>query len=158
MFSSKYHEYINYLNVRKLENELNEARNDEQIDEIDDTSYTEVIIKPNNEKEYVNRYETIVNINKTYEINSDVVAWLKVNNTKINYPVVKTPNNSYYLNHDIYKEKTPSGWVFMDYRNNSKELDKNTIIYAHALKTGYMFGELHKFMNSNFRSNKENTT
>lgn len=156
MFSSKYHEYINYLNVRKLENELNEARNDEQIDEIDDTSYTEVIIKPNNEKEYVNRYETIVNINKTYEINSDVVAWLKVNNTKINYPVVKTTNNSYYLNHDIYKEKTPSGWVFMDYRNNSKELDKNTIIYAHALKTGYMFGELHKFMNSNFRSNKEN--
>ena len=156
MFSSKYHEYINYLNVRKLENELNEARNDEQIDEIDDTSYTEVIIKPNNEKEYVNRYETIVNINKTYEINSDVVAWLKVNNTKINYPVVKTTNNSYYLNHDIYKEKTPSGWVFMDYRNNSKELDKNTIIYAHALKTGYMFGELHKFMNSYFRSNKEN--
>lgn len=156
MFSSKYHEYINYLNVRKLENELIESSNIDQIDEIDDTSYTEVIIKPNNEKEYVNKYESIDNINKTYEINTDVVAWLEVNNTKINYPVVKSTNNTYYLNHDIYKENTPSGWVFMDYRNNSNELDKNTIIYAHALKTGYMFGELHKFLYSYFRSNEEN--
>lgn len=159
MFSSKYHEYKASLNLRKLEMELNsnDDRLNSNIDEIDDTAVTEVIIKPDGSgKEYVNKYDEILkDYDEVLKINSDVVGWVTVNDTKINYPVVQTSNNKYYLNHDIYKNSAVSGWVFMDYRNNSKDLDKNTILYAHAMTTGYMFGELWFLSKSSFRSNPD---
>lgn len=79
-------------------------------------------------------------------INSDVYGWLKVNNTSVDYPVVKTDDNSYYLKHNLYKENDKNGWIFMDYRNSTtSELSKNTIIYGHNMYySGVMFGTLHK--------------
>ena len=79
-------------------------------------------------------------------LNRDVYGWLKVNNTNIDYPVVHTSDNSYYLKHNLYKEKDKNGWIFMDYRNNTtSELSKNTIIYGHNMYySGVMFGTLHK--------------
>ncbi len=61
--------------------------------------------------------------------NSDTVAYLKVNNTNIDYVVVKGNDNSYYLSHNFNKKKNRSGWIFMDYRNKLDGNDKNTIIY-----------------------------
>ena len=82
--------------------------------------------------------------NALIEMNNDTVAWIKVNNTKIDYPVVKTTDNEYYLKRSF--EKTPSydGWIFMDYRNKVDETpDKNTILYGHNhFYSGTMFGTL----------------
>ena len=79
-------------------------------------------------------------------LNRDIYGWLKVNNTNIDYPVVHTDDNNYYLKHNLYKEKDKNGWVFMDYRNSTtSELSKNTIIYGHNMYySGVMFGTLHK--------------
>lgn len=74
--------------------------------------------------------------------NSDVVAWISVDGTNINYPVVQTSNNDYYLNHSFYKYKTYNGWVFMDYRNSYNFEDNNTIIYGHNLLNKTAFGSL----------------
>ena len=52
-----------------------------------------------------------------------------VNNTNINYPIVQTTNNDYYLNHAYDKTKNMAGWLFADYRNNMDDIDKNTIIF-----------------------------
>ena len=142
--SSKYHEYINYLNLRKLEKDIELTPS---IDEVDDTSTTI----------YINKYQNIpTTYDKLLTINKDVVGWLKVNNTKINYPVTQTNNNEYYLSHDIYGNQVRTGWVFMDYRNGIKELDKNTIIYGHNLKSGYMFGELLNTTSSSWYKNQDN--
>lgn len=74
--------------------------------------------------------------------NSDVVSWLQVDGTNINYPIVQSSNNDYYLNHDIVKNPKASGWTFMDYRNNPDMSDSNTIFYGHNLLNKTAFGSI----------------
>ena len=83
-----------------------------------------------------------VDYRRLREINDDVVGWINVVGAGINYPYVQTDNNDYYLEYSFDKTKNASGWVFLDYRNNSNILDKNTIIYAHGGNSLAMFGPL----------------
>lgn len=100
---------------------------------------------------YVNNYDRLLSVNQ------DTVGWLTVNNTKIDYPVVKSYNNDYYLTHNYYKRFTYNGWIFMDHRNNPKYLDKNTIIYGHnRFDTGVMFGTLQNVLNKKWYTNSDN--
>ncbi len=97
-----------------------------------------------------------VDFNQLKQTNSDVVGWIKVNGTNVNYPFVQTKNNTYYLNHSFDKTSNGGGWVFLDYRNNIKELNKNTIIYAHGRKNNTLFGSLKKILSDNWYENKDN--
>ena len=83
-----------------------------------------------------------VDFDELKSINSDTVAWLYVGGTNVNYPVVQTTDNDFYLDHSFDKTKNKAGWLFMDYRNNSSNYEKNTIIYAHNRKDKTMFGTL----------------
>lgn len=89
-------------------------------------------------------------------INKDTVAWLTVNNTRIDYPVVQTTNNEYYLKKDFYRNGNRHGWIFMDYRNNPEELDLNTIVYGHNLANQSMFGTLRYALNSSWYKKTSN--
>ena len=97
-----------------------------------------------------------VDFRELKKVNSDVKGWIKVNGTNINYPFVQTNNNDYYLNHSITKQSNSAGWVFMDFRNNIKSFDKNTIIYAHARVNQYMFGTLKNTLKSSWLNNTNN--
>ena len=97
-----------------------------------------------------------VNFNELLQKNSDTVGWIKVNGTNINYPIVQTTNNDYYLNHAFDKSRNDAGWVFMDYRNNAVNFDQNTILYAHSRYNGTMFGSLKNILNSAWYNNKNN--
>ncbi len=81
------------------------------------------------------------------EVNEDIVGWLKVDNTKIDYPVVKGEDNKFYLTHDLDKNKNSAGWIFMDYKNNLD--DQNIVIYGHHRRDGSMFGTIDKLFKSN---------
>ena len=87
--------------------------------------------------------------------NPDVVGWLKVNGTNINYPFVQTKDNKYYLTHDFNKTYNEAGWVFLDYRND-KTNNKNTIIYAHARNDKTMFGSLKNVLSNGWLNNTNN--
>ena len=87
--------------------------------------------------------------------NPDVVGWLKVNGTNINYPFVQTKDNKYYLTHGFNKKYNEAGWVFLDYRND-KTNNKNTIIYAHARNDKTMFGSLKDVLNNGWLNNTNN--
>ena len=97
-----------------------------------------------------------VKFNKLKEINDEVVGWIKVNGTNINYPFVKHTDNDYYLNKSFDKSYNEAGWVFMDYRNNEKEFDKNTILYAHGRYDNTMFGTLKNVLNNNWIKDSNN--
>lgn len=71
-----------------------------------------------------------------------MVAWLSVDSTNINYPIVKYKDNQYYLNHSFDKNYKNSGWVYMDYRNNNKLIDDNIIFYGHNLYNKTSFGSI----------------
>ena len=90
------------------------------------------------------------------QINSDTVAWLKVNGTDIEYPVVKTTNNDYYLTHSFNKSYNSAGWVFMDYKDKFDGTDNNMVIYAHNRKDGSMFGTLKNVLTEDWQKTQEN--
>ena len=95
-----------------------------------------VIVEEENGDEYT------VDFNKLKEQNNETIAWLKVNNTNVEYPVVKGTNNSFYLNHCFDKSNNSAGWIFADYRNKFDNTDKNIVIYGHNMRDGSMFGSM----------------
>lgn len=79
------------------------------------------------------------------EMNDEVVGWLRIADTPVDYPVVQTDDNEYYLTHDVKKEENITGSIFMDYRNNIKGYNRNTILYSHSMKNGTMFGAVLRY-------------
>lgn len=104
--------------------------------------------RPSYMESYYTDYQQVFDSLK--KINSDTVAWIKIENTKINYPVVQDGTNSYYLEHAYDKKHNTMGWIFMDKRNNPENLDQNTIIYGHNVKSGLMFGTLKYLLNDSW--------
>lgn len=90
------------------------------------------------------------------EKNPDTVAFIHMQGNNINYPVVQTDNNDYYLKHAYDKSKNSAGWVFMDYRNNITTLSDNTVIYGHGRLDETVFGSLKNALTANWQANKEN--
>ena len=79
------------------------------------------------------------------KLNPDVIGWLKVPNTRINYPVLQAADNDYYIHHNADKKKSKSGAVFMDFRNARKEEQRHIIIYGHNMRNGTMFHDLNSY-------------
>lgn len=95
------------------------------------------------------------NLDRLKEENENIVAWIDVPNTNIDYPVVKGEDNDFYLTHDIEDKKSIHGSIFMDYRNEVKG-DKNLVIYGHYMKDGSMFKDLIKYKEEKFfKDNKD---
>lgn len=83
-------------------------------------------------------------------INSHIVGWISVDGTKLNNPILQADNNDYYLNHNYKDQQSRAGSVFMDYRNNIVDMDKNTILYGHAMKNNTMFGSLKNYLKQDY--------
>ena len=101
-----------------------------------------------------------INFNKLIETNSDTIGWIQVFGTKINYPVVQTNDNQFYLTHTFDKSYNKTGWIFADYNNKNlknNELDKNTIIYGHNRENDSMFGTLSNVLTKEWREDINNT-
>ena len=88
--------------------------------------------------------------------NTDTIGWIKVNNTNIEFPVVKTTNNGYYLSRNFNKEYNLGGWIFADYKNKFDGTDKNIVIYGHNMRDNSMFGTLKEVLKEEWYNNKEN--
>ena len=100
--------------------------------------------------------EIKVDFEKLREVNNDTVAYLYVKGTDISYPVVRTDNNRFYLNHSYDKSKNNAGWIFMDARNKLDGKDKNVIMYGHNRIDGIMFGTLKNVLTDDWFKNKDN--
>lgn len=107
-----------------------------------------------NEKEDNTKYN--IDFSNLKSKNSDTVAWIKVNGTSIEYPIVKTTNNDFYLTHSFDKSYNNAGWIFADYRNKIDGTDKNIIIYGHNRRDGSMFGTQKQTMTPEWYNNPEN--
>lgn len=97
-----------------------------------------------------------VNFEELKKINNETAGWLYVGGTNVNYPFVQTTDNDFYLDHSFDKSSNKAGWLFMDYRNNKSEYEKNTIIYAHNRKDQTMFGTLKKLLTNDWYNNENN--
>lgn len=90
------------------------------------------------------------------QINGDVFAWLTVNGTNIDYPVLQGKDNQEYMNKDVYGENSLAGSIFLDVRNNKDLSDNYNLIYGHNMDDHLMFGDLALFKDKQFFSDKAN--
>ncbi len=119
------------------------------------------LVNPEQDKEsdywyYVHFPFYEVDFNELLQKNKDTIGFIHMNNTNINYPIVQTSNNSYYLTHAFDKSKNDAGWVFLDYRNNINDLQDNNIIYAHGRYDNTMFGSLRNVLTKSWQKEKDN--
>ena len=94
--------------------------------------------------------EFVEKIKELQQENSDVKGWIRIDGTKINYPLVQTTDNDYYLTHNYIKENSDYGSIFLNRISNLKDISSNVIIYGHNMDDGQMFGELLKYENKDF--------
>ncbi len=85
--------------------------------------------------------------------NEQVIAWIRIDDTDVNYPVVQGEDNEYYLTHLYNKKYNISGSIFGDYRNNLDFSSNNMVLYGHNMKNGSMFGTLKKYKDKEYFDN-----
>ena len=146
--------YVQRLKINYLAQDILESTKileEDPPEEIVEEEYT-----PVNENKYANASYINVDFNDLLKKNSDTVAWIKVNNTNVNYSVVQGKDNEYYLHHDFNKYSNMGGWIFADYRDNFEYFGTNTIIYGHNLTNRTMFGSLIWCEKESWYKNEEN--
>lgn len=94
-------------------------------------------------------YVNSANEEELKSINSDYKMWIQVENTNINYPVVQSSDNDYYLKHNFRKESNISGTVFVESANDIDN-DKNIILYGHNMRNGTMFNNITNYKEESF--------
>ena len=100
---------------------------------------------------YKPKANNTVSFEELQAMNPDVLGWLTIYGTNIDYPMVKSQwNNEEYLSKNAMGEITGSGSIFLDYRNNVDFSDFNTVIYGHHMEKSSMFGDIDKFLAQEF--------
>lgn len=142
---------------------LDNSRIDEiqnEFTEVEEVDGGENVNPPENESndywDFINMPLINVNFDELLARNPDTVAWINVRSTNINYPVVQTSDNEYYLTHAFDRSYNQAGWIFADYRNDMVNFDANTIIYGHSRYNGTMFGSLVNVLSDSWYANKDN--
>ncbi|MDD7050219.1 MAG: class B sortase [Lachnospiraceae bacterium] len=91
-----------------------------------------------------------INLSELYKQNNDLIGWIKIDNTNIDYPVMQTVNNEYYLDHNYTQEYDKNGSIFLDKDCDITNPGTNMIIYGHHMKSGKMFGNLDKYSSKKY--------
>lgn len=84
------------------------------------------------------------------EIQGNMAAWLTLDDTKVDYPVMQGKDNTEYLNKDPFGEYSLAGSIFLDWRNDPTFGDPYSLIYGHHMEQGMMFGALDAYMDRGF--------
>ena len=132
------------------------SQEDAEDDENESTSTNTPVYYPNDYWDYMNVPFMNVNFDELLSKNSDTVGWIKIDGTKVNYPVVQSSDNDYYLKHAFNKSSNIGGWIFADYRVDFEEFGKNTIIYGHNMNNKTMFGSVPDMLKSSYLNNGDN--
>ncbi len=153
---------IQGISINKLSNAMNESTpikkvSDGEVINVDEPEdNTDVSVTESLYWKYLKTPLSSVDLSELYKENNDTVGWLIVKNTNINYPVVQTTNNEYYLSHAFDKTSNGAGWVYADFRDNFADFNSNMVIYGHGRKDKVMFGSLTNTLNSEWYKNTDN--
>ncbi|MCH5280144.1 MAG: class B sortase [Lachnospiraceae bacterium] len=127
-------------NAKLLRQKENQAVNDMYKDEVVEAQVGEET-----------RYYTVLNQYKSlYNQHKNLIGWLKIADTIIDYPVMQTGDNDYYLDHNINQEEDRNGALFLDTDCDIKGPSTNYIIYGHNMRSGKMFGSLDSYASKSY--------
>lgn len=142
--------------IKKISGNISNIADVTEVKESDHSSDNNIEVVSDDYFKYKDVSMLDVNFNELLKQNKDTKGWIKVEGTNVNYPFVQSADNEYYLKHSYDNTYNKKGWVFLDYRNDMDNLDKNTILYAHGLMNNAMFGSLRKTVKQDWAKNKNN--
>ena len=128
-------ENIILSNDEYIEGNLIESQNKQEID---------------NEKDINKPTERMLKVKKLQEENEDIIGWIEIEDTNINYPVLQGDDNEYYLTHNYKKEKSQKGSIFLTKDYDWNLPSDNLLIYGHNIMNGLMFQDLLKYSDEEF--------
>lgn len=96
-----------------------------------------------------------INFEALIAYNPDVVGWIRIPGTGVNYSLVQAEDNSKYLRHSIDLTWNEFGWPFLDYKNAPDFTDKNTVLYGHNIVSGLMFADVTNIYNGSLGTDVE---
>lgn len=94
--------------------------------------------------------ERMLQIEKLQEQNSDIVGWIEIEGTNINYPVLQGEDNSYYMNHNYKKEENTYGSIFLDKDYDWSIPSSNLLLYGHNLQNGELFHDILNYKDKSY--------
>ena len=125
--------YFLYKNLKE------DKKQEDIFEEIKEVAEENSISENNEEQQHD------IDMTKLYNTNSDIVAWIRIENTNIDYPVMQTKNNpNYYLRKNFYKQYSYLGTPYLAESCDINASD-NFIIYGHHINNSKMFGELENY-------------
>jgi|SRR5690625_2730968 len=126
---------LDYYENRQVMGDLQETFYDVEMDKNE---------RNNNSQTIRSGFDTLL------EENEDLVGWITMEGTQIDYPIVQAGDNVEYLTRNFYKDDNRAGSIFMDFRNDIESAGENTILYGHRMKDGSMFEQLSKYQDAEF--------
>lgn len=141
------YKYYNYNKDDKLNSEIQDLQ--PVINEASDSDNNSSGENDGQDQSKEGNYVNSANEEELKSINSDYKMWIQIENTNINYPVVQSSDNDYYLKHNFRKESNISGTVFIESANDIDN-DKNIILYGHNMRNGTMFNNITNYKEESF--------
>lgn len=141
------YKYYNYNKDDKLNSEIQDLQ--PVINEASDLDNNSSGENDGQDQSKGGNYVNSANEEELKSINSDYKMWIQIENTNINYPVVQSSDNDYYLKHNFRKESNISGTVFVESANDIDN-DKNIILYGHNMRNGTMFNNITNYKEESF--------
>ena len=144
-----------YKTGKNIYDELSEIAHASSVSEsyvITNSDIAEIVITPGTEDNSVpeEKKNSPIDFSRLSEISSDVKGWIRLEGTKVDYPVMQSKDNDYYLNRAITGEWNKVGTPFIDFRNKGDFSDRMTVIYGHYMGDGSMFTDIHSYKSQKF--------
>lgn len=133
--------------TRMRQKELSHLKSNEKVNAMYEA---QSVIKKNEDTGEEKRLVVLDEYKSLYSQNKNLIGWLKIADTNIDYPVMQTKDNAFYLNHDIHLNEDKNGCLFLDASCDVVKPSTNFIIYGHNMRSGNMFGGLSKFKEKSY--------
>lgn len=114
---------------------------------------TGVLPYPEKEKVEFDPERMLPRYKAIYELNDDLVGWISIPGTDVDYPVVQTAQSEFYLNHDFFGEENINGQIILDTLCDPYTPSYNLVISGHNMRSGSMFGNLDDYASKNYWQN-----
>lgn len=115
---------------------IQNEQGNKSVDKNDESLHEEI------EPKIIEKNDRMIKIEELQKENSDIIGWLEISGTVINYPVLQGTDNDFYVDHNYKKQKTASGSIFVDVDYDWSMPSTNLLIYGHNMKNGTMFTSL----------------
>lgn len=139
---------VYYYRAEKADSDYEQLADLKNSDALSETKNEPLVLRGHEEEmelpDVLDEYKTLYNKNRR------LIGWLKIDDTIIDYPVMQTSNNEYYLDHNFNQEKDNNGSIFMDKECVAYPRSQNLILYGHHMRSGKMFGDLEKYAKESY--------